>query len=249
MPSSPEEYRKMYEVEEQLWWYKALHLFVLRSIEKSFGSNKNIRILDAGCGTGGMLMALKKTGYQYLKGIDHSRVAVQLAKERGLDIEEGNLSDFGTNETFDVIICNDVFCYMNDQEISQTIAIFYQVLNPNGLIISNNNAFDIFWGTHDIAIASQRRFTWNYFRNVLIDRKLKIKSYTYWTFILSPLVLVIRLFQRLKYSISPQKTYSSDVSLPPLWLNDFFFRLVASEQRFLSFQPFGSSLFWVVQKS
>jgi SAM-dependent methyltransferase len=248
MPSSPEEYRKMYEVEEQLWWYKALHIFVFRSIEKSFGSNKNIRILDAGCGTGGMLMALKNVGFQYLKGIDYSSIAVQLAKERGLDIQEGNISDFATNETFDVIICNDVFCYMNDQEIENSLAIFNQILNPNGLIISNNNAFNIFWGTHDIAIASQRRFNWEYFFNILINNKLKIKTYNYWTFILSPLVLVTRLIQRLKYALFPQKNYSSDISLPPVWLNDFFFHLVTFEQTFLPFQPFGSSLFWVVQK-
>lgn len=249
MPSSPEEYRKMYEVEEQLWWYKALHLFVLRSIEKSFENNRNIRILDAGCGTGGMLMALKNAGFQYLKGIDYSSIAVKLAQERGFDIEQGNVSDFDTNETFDVIICNDVFCYMNDQEIENSIAIFSQILNPNGLIISNNNAFDIFWGTHDIAIASKRRFSWRYFYNLLIDRKLKIKYHTYWTFFLSPLVLATRLIQRIKHSLFPQKNYSSDVSLPSAWLNNFFFHSVTFEQRILPFQPFGSSLFWVVQKS
>jgi SAM-dependent methyltransferase len=249
MPSTLEEYQKMYEVEEQLWWYKALHTFVIKAIEKRFGQDKTTHILDAGCGTGGMLTALQTVGYQNLKGIDHSAVAVQLAQERGLDIMKGDVSLFDCPDMFDVIICNDVFCYINHQKSEETIQNFGRHLAPNGIIISNNNAFNIFWGTHDIAIASERRFVWRYFQKLLIQNQLNPIFNTYWSFFLSPLVLTIRLWQRLLHFLSPQPNYTSDVSLPNAWLNSLLSKLVIFEYNFLAFQPFGSSLFWVAQKA
>ena len=57
------EYEKMYQTEEKLWWYKILHEKVLEVIILFFQENKSIKILDAGCGTGGMLEILKKNDY------------------------------------------------------------------------------------------------------------------------------------------------------------------------------------------
>jgi len=46
------EYALMHESETNFWWYKHLHQQVLHSIEHYFLQQKNIDILDAGCGTG-----------------------------------------------------------------------------------------------------------------------------------------------------------------------------------------------------
>jgi SAM-dependent methyltransferase len=248
MPSTREEYQKMCEVEEQHWWYKSLHLLVLKSIKKHFENDKTIKFLDAGCGTGGMLIALKKEGYQYIQGVDFSSMAVQLSHERGLDVQQGDVNNLSKFSAIDVIICNDVFCYLDDGKIKQTLDGFSEILSPNGIIISNNNAFGIFWGTHDIAIGSKRRFVWNYFGKVLINSNLDVKNYTYWTLILSPIVLLIRLKQRFFHRFLPKSIYESDITLPPSWLNDLLFRLVSFEQGILTFQPFGSSLFWIAHK-
>ena len=60
-----EEYRAMFEVEEKLWWYKILHEKVIAEINSFSKGNKQIKILDAGCGTGGFLLKLQSAGYQY----------------------------------------------------------------------------------------------------------------------------------------------------------------------------------------
>jgi SAM-dependent methyltransferase len=248
MPSTHKEYQKMYEVEEKHWWYKNLHLLVLKTIKKQFGNDKTIKIFDAGCGTGGMLMVLKKEGYLNIRGVDFSVTAVQFSQERGLDVQQGDVGELSQFSGIDVLICNDVLCYFDDEKINQILKGFKSILSPNGIIISNNNAFDIFWGTHDIAIKSKRRFVWNYFDKILINNDLSVKKHTYWTLLLSPLVLLIRLKQRFLHWVFPKNTYSSDIELVSSWLNDLLFRLVSFEQNILPFQPFGSSLFWIAHK-
>jgi len=51
------EYEKMAEVEDRMWWYKALHRNLLGLIER-FLDAPAARLLDAGCGTGGLLRVL-----------------------------------------------------------------------------------------------------------------------------------------------------------------------------------------------
>ena len=53
----PDEYRKMAEVEDAMWYYRALHAHVGRELARELPAG-GARVLDAGCGTGGLLRAL-----------------------------------------------------------------------------------------------------------------------------------------------------------------------------------------------
>jgi SAM-dependent methyltransferase len=248
MINTPAEYQIMYQTETELWWYKALHHRVLEAITKAFGQNRNIKILDAGCGTGGLLFFLQKNGYHNIQGIDHSPDAVKYTQSRGLHVQQQNLNSFTFDQTFDVIICNDALCYLNDGQIKTCLEKFSNLLNTNGLLISNNNSFDIFWGTHDIAIDSHRRFRWSYFAGMSQQLPVQVLGFSYWSLVLSPLVLAIRLSQRLRHYLAPKSHYLSDVRMPARWLNNFFYNIVKTEASLLPRQPFGSSLFWVFKK-
>ena len=52
-----DEYTSMYELETDYWWYKALHELVEFHVKKIAGAGE-LRILDAGCGTGKMVEIL-----------------------------------------------------------------------------------------------------------------------------------------------------------------------------------------------
>ena len=55
----PEEYVKMDEVEARMWWYRALHARLLDAL----GEQHRVAtgpVLDAGCGTGGLLAGLRR---------------------------------------------------------------------------------------------------------------------------------------------------------------------------------------------
>ena len=86
------EYEKMARVEQEHWWYRSLHRLVLESI-RSHTRGYDISILDAGCGTGGLMLYLQQQGYTHLKGFDLSQDAVDICRSRGLPAEQFALSD------------------------------------------------------------------------------------------------------------------------------------------------------------
>ena len=64
-----EEYAKMFELESQLWWYRHLHERTEAALQQQFGQRRDMQILDAGCGTGGMLDFLGQKGLRKSCGV------------------------------------------------------------------------------------------------------------------------------------------------------------------------------------
>lgn len=250
------EYEKMFRVEQQLWWYRVLHGRVIEAIQKQFGNRTDIRLLDAGCGTGGLLHYLRERGYTNTEGLDGSTDAVAFCHERGLQVAQLNLLNLNTwqseatAEAFDVVVCDDVFCYFNDEQLRQLMSELARRVRPGGLLISNNNAFKIFRGSHDLAVGSTRRFVRQDIERLLPGTGLQLTYSTYWSLLLSPLILGVRLWQNLQLRMGWQTTEQphSDVYLPPRWLNSLFYGLVRTESQLLPRTPFGSSLFVVLKK-
>lgn len=251
-----DEYEKMFRVEQQLWWYRILHGRVLAAIQKQFGDRTDIRLLDAGCGTGGLLSYLRERGYRNTEGLDGSADAVAFCHERGLNVSQANLLNMNTwqpeetTEAFDVVVCDDVFCYFNDEQLRQLIAELSRRVRPGGLLITNNNAFAVFRGSHDLAVGSTRRFVRADLERLLPGTGLTIQYSTYWSLFLSPLILAIRQWQNLQLRLGWQTADQphSDVYLPPNWLNSLFYGLVKAEGTLLPRTPFGSSLFTILKK-
>lgn len=246
--SSQEEFRMMYQAEEKLWWYRILHEKVLAEIQSKFGNNLAIPILDIGCGTGGLLTFLRKNNYSNIQGIDYSDYSIYFSKTRNLNVKKMSIDDLGSqfqSQQFDVIICNDVFYCLGKPQIIKALQDISSLLNTNGIFISNNNAFDVFYGTHDIAVGGKWRFTLHDFQEFTSKSSLKIQYYSYWTWVLSPLVLAIRMAQQiqLKLGLIDTQKLVSDVNIPAHWLNKTFYRIVKFEEKLLKRGFFGSSLF------
>lgn len=123
-------------------------------------------------------------------------------------------------------------------------------LKPTGVLISNNNAFAVFRGQHDLAVGSTRRFVRDDFERLLSPTELRIQSATYWSLSLSPLMLAMRQWQswQLRSGWRQREEAHSDVYLPPAWLNETLCQIVRTEQKLLSRTSFGSSLFMTVSK-
>ena len=248
-----EEYAKMFELEGQLWWYRSLHERVQTALTQQFGSRRDIRVLDAGCGTGGMLDFLRRQGYTNLRGIDGSDDAVTFCHERGLLVTKVDLKQLAQHEPeirYDAIFCNDVFCYFTESELPPLLAALAHRLKPDGILITNNNAFAIFRGQHDIAVGILRRFVLADFTPLMPAAGLRISQSTYWSFLLSPLILFMRQWQRLGLKLGWQtaENAQSDVYLPSPWLNETLYRIAHTEQNLFARTPFGSSLLMVLQK-
>ncbi len=248
-----EEYLAMYQAEEKLWWYKVLHEKVLKEIQKKFQENKQIKILDAGCGTGGLMSFLIKNGYSNIQGFDYSQDAVSFCKERNLNVQKIDITNFNSDfedEIFDVIVNDDVLYQFENSTIKKIFSTFQDKLKPDGILLTNNNAFKIFYGTHDIAVGGKQRFSLSDFENILQENSLKITYHSYWSWVLSPLILAVRLLQQfqLKLKIIDLNKIKSDVSVPSDFINNLFYRIVKFEEKLIKRGFFGSSLFMVLQK-
>lgn len=254
MLSSREEYQMMYDAEEKLWWYKILHEKILREIIARFGQDKNIRILDAGCGTGGLMSFLIQKGYNDIEGFDFSEDAVSFCRERKLRVQQIDVTNFNSefpDLSFDVIVNNDVLYQFEDKIIIKSIKNLERKLKPEAMLVSNNNAFNIFYGTHDIAVGGVQRFTKTDFEGYLKQTRLRILTYSYWSLFLSPLILSIRLIQQfqLKFNLINRAEIKSDVNVPGSFVNNILYRIVKLEETIFKNSGFGSSLFLVMIKN
>lgn len=245
------EYERMHAVERQLWWYRLLHGKVVRAL-RAFSPVQHPAILDAGCGTGGLLEALREAGFSQLLGFDFSADAVEFTRERGFAVEQLRVQDvalFQPGGRFDVIVCNDVFCYLSDEEIVTTLRAFAARLRPGGLVMTNNNAFRALRGTHDVAVGVPRRFVradWLRFGEAA---GLRVRVATYWSLLLVPLIFAVRAWQRLTLRLGwvDPAHVASDVKLPPAPVNAALYAVVRTEDRLLASAPVGSSVFTVFQ--
>jgi 2-polyprenyl-3-methyl-5-hydroxy-6-metoxy-1,4-benzoquinol methylase len=247
-----DEYKAMHEAEEKLWWYRILHEKVLKEIQRKFQGNKQIKILDAGCGTGGLMNFLIKNGYHNIQGFDYSVDAVNFCKERNLSVQHLDITKFDAafdNENFDVIINNDVVYQFENATIKKIFSAFRQKLKQTGMLITNNNAFKVFYGTHDIAVGGKQRFTLSDFENILTQLPLKITHHSYWSLLLSPLILIVRLIQQLqlKLKLIDLTKIKSDVEVPSDFINNLLYKIVKTEEKLIKAGVFGSSLFLVIE--
>src|SRR3954465_10907280 len=102
---SPEEHEIMRSVEDHYWWYRALRRHIADSIDPAVASGK---LLDAGCGTGGMLQAVRERFPDAeLVGLDAGSRGIELTRERQLNalLVEGSVNQLPfADETFDCVL-------------------------------------------------------------------------------------------------------------------------------------------------
>jgi len=248
MIGKQDEYERMFNAERQLWWYRILHQKTTDRIKRHFNNQTALSILDAGCGTGGMLIHLQEQGFKQIEGFDYSKDGVKFSQSRGLDVTYFDLTKIAAykpEKKFDVIICNDVFTYFPDAVIIDIIKAIKAKLAPNGIFITNNNAHAAFAGVHDIVVGGQKRFIKEDMQRLAQAANLEVTYATYWSFFLAPLIMTVRAWQRFQLKqgwIDPNKQ-SSDVAVPPSLINHALYWLVKIEEGIIGKGPFGSSVF------
>ncbi len=245
------EYDKMANVEQSLWWYRSLHNQISKAIHRSFGKNKEISILDAGCGTGGLILHLKEKGYANLKGFDLSDFAISYCRDRGLNVFAENIlnakNHFDPN-TLDVIVSCDVLYFLEDQERRELIVDFYTLLKPGGILLLNLPALKMFSGIHDLSVGIQHRFHHKELDRLFDGKQFSLIKHYYWPLTLAPIISFDRAKQRKKIR-SGKFEVESDIEMPSSIINNLLIGLMTFEQRFLPNINWGSSLFVIANKS
>lgn len=248
MLNNPAEYERMATVEKDHWWYRILHERVIKALKSTPSPLRGtpptlggeIKVLDAGCGTGGLMLKLFALGYQ-VKGADLSADAIVICSRRGLDVIQSDvrhLPEKLAGQQFDAIICNDVLCYFEEEEIQTVLNGLKALLKTGGLLIMNNPVYYAFSGSHDVAVGIVTRFEPKKLERA-INYNLSVISSIQWPFLLSPLVYLVR-----KLTTKEQ----SDIDMPPRWLNSLLYGICKLEMKLFRKAPWGSSMFIVARK-
>ena len=187
-----QEYRQMAEADDRIWWYRGLHDNIAWGLRRS-GTGPTAAILDAGCGTGGLLLALRR-GFPKaaLEGVEQHAPAVAIARQRtGLPVREGSLHALPfPDASFDAVTVSDVL-YHRDADPEKALPEIRRVLKPGGVFVSSEVAFEWLRSYHDEQVHTARRFTRGAMNVLLRKHGFSPERSSYWNFFLLP-VLVLR---------------------------------------------------------
>jgi len=239
---NPDEYTKMFELEDHYWWFVGRRRLALQLL-KNYTTVSNPDVLDLGCGTGVVLREL--SSWARPTGVDMSHLALNFCRRRSLKrliLGDGAKLPIAQSQV-DAIIGLDIFEHIEDDVAAFKEA--YRVLRPGGILVLSVPAFRSLWGPHDVALMHFRRYRTAEVRKRLEEAGFTIRRTSYSVFFLFPIVVVWRVFEKRKKG--PAK--ASLVSVPK-WMNRLLVALQDLETMMISrFDlPWGSSVIAVAQR-
>lgn len=251
MLDRPDEYARMAAVECRHWWYRSLHALVLRAVRRHAPGGDEAVLLDAGCGTGGLLGRLRDEGFRRAAGFDVSPEAVRIARERGLDVVRGDLRQLDGLRpagSVGVLTALDSLYFLAPEEQAVWVEAAWRMLVPGGLLILNLPAFPAFAGRHDRCVGIPRRVTLADVPVLVPPARFELVERRCWPALLSPAVAAVRLAQRRRLRRHPDLPPRSDLALSPGPLNGLLRAVTWVELALPPGWPWASSLFLVGRK-
>lgn len=236
------EYERLAALDRRLWWFRGLHAEIAAALERRGAWRTDERVLDAGCGTGGLLATLRQRMPSVeLFGLELDGIAAGVARSAtGRLIVGGSVNQLPfLDGTFSAIVSADVLCHGGVEEAA-ALREFRRCLRPGGLLVLNLPAYNWLLSGHDLAVHNIRRYTAPGVRSLLASAGFARIRTGYWNTILFPLMVLRR---KLKWRREGMP--ASDVVLMPAPMERLFAAIVALEAalvgRGLRF-PFGGSV-------
>jgi len=243
----PEEYQKNYDLEDWHWWFVGRQNMVRNLLQKFVGPGDNHRILDIGCGTGGMTKFLGQ--YGTAMGMDISEIALRFCKKRELNdlFRASALNLPFADDSFDLVTAFDVVYHKWVEDDLQALTEFHRVCKDNGLLLITACAFDFLRGEHDVAVYGARRYTRGELKGKLEMAGFEVKKASYANAFLFPLVLASRFWERVRHSKGRAR---SDLGPVNRYLNKVLTWIYTGEASVLKGinLPFGSSVICIASK-
>jgi 2-polyprenyl-3-methyl-5-hydroxy-6-metoxy-1,4-benzoquinol methylase len=173
-------------IEECDFWSKVKVKLILDLVEGK-------KILDVGCGSGGLSRTLAEKGYNVMV-IDNDWKAIDLAKKKGIMGFVADINHWETEEKFDCIILADVLEHIADDKL--ILRKVYTLLKPNGCILLNVPSYQFLFGKHDINLGHKRRYSDNELRNKLKESGFKIEHLRHWNLLALPITILTKISRK-----------------------------------------------------
>jgi len=234
-------------MEDNYWWYVGLRELVLYFIDKFTLKKIWPMILDAGCGTGGLLR--RWTAYKAY-GLDISEEAIKFCKLRKLNnIIKASICNIPfKNNSFDLLISLDVLYHIGVKSDIKALEEFYRLLDKGGALLLNLPAYDFLQSGHDKVIHTRHRYTLKELKQKVKKVGFTIEKISYRNTILFPSAFALRLIERILSN--KKREAKSDLRSLPRVINEFLTQILLLENRLISVLnfPFGLSIFCIARK-
>jgi SAM-dependent methyltransferase len=243
----PIEYERMDAAEGRMWWYRALHADVVDALQHA-ALPPGLPILDAGCGTGGLLAWLSQTepkNGHALVGIDASPLAAgRASRKAGVPVALASADRLPfADASFAAVLSLDVL-YHREVDPVAAVAEAHRCLAPGGLLVVNVPAYAWMASNHDRQVHGVRRFDRGSLAALLAARPFGRTEVRYRNTLPFPLMVIRR-------KLAPSAEGQSDVSQFPPLLERLFGGMMAAERagrRAGLRYPFGGSVFALATK-
>lgn len=243
----PEQYDIVFQSELTHWWYVGMRRIALGLLKRALPAQGGLRLLDAGCGTGGMLLSLAPWGDAV--GVDLAPRALSLALKRGMSplllasVERLPFSQ----ESFHVVTCFDVLYHQRVEDDLRALREFWRVLRPGGVLLVRVPAFEALRASHDAAVHTRHRYTAPELRQTVESAGFQVERLTYANTLLFPLAAAWRLWQR---AFGQASRPEGDMRPLPGWANGLLASLLGLESRWLTRRdlPLGLSVLCLARK-
>jgi SAM-dependent methyltransferase len=240
------EYERMYEVEDRMWWYRGLRALAAQLLGRILARTADGgAVLDAGCGTGGMLRTLGASvcGRPTL-GLEYDCFAAGLAASKaGRPVAAGSVNEMPfSNASLGAYLSLDVLCHGGVEPMA-ALKEAHRCLKPGAVALLNLPAYGWLLSAHDRRVHNVRRFTLGQARTLLAGHGFRVLRSSYWNTFLFPLMLLHRLIER--------DDAPSNVRDYPPWLDRLFSAALAVERLLIGLGlrlPFGGSLIIVAAR-
>jgi SAM-dependent methyltransferase len=241
---------RTFEAEQRHFWFRGFKRFVGPLIEEATAGRPNLRLLDAGCGTGANLPFLQQYGTAF--GLELFWRGIQLGNRHGLPrLMQGSVTHLPVpDESIDVVLSFDVLYCLETAAEQAAIDEMFRVLKRGGFVVINVAALEMLKGDHSALGGEVRRYTKRDLGDKLRRVGFEVKRLTYTNASLFPITATVRALQRLR-GIKSDDNNKGDFYVPPAAINAMLSGVLTFESKLVAAgidMPIGSSLLCLAQK-
>jgi SAM-dependent methyltransferase len=226
--------------ERDHFWFRGFRRFVAPLLAEAARGMAAPRLLDCGCGTGHNLELLRRHGRAF--GIDLTWSGLAYARTQGeRHVARASAAALPfRSATFDIVTSFDVLYALDDDVERRALTEMYRVLRPGGQILVNVAALERLRGNHSVLSSEVRRYSRPGLTARLEAAGFTVRRITYTNLTLLPVLLAVRLGQRL----TGHRESAGEISIPAAPVNALFSGVLAVEAAALRAvdMPVGSSL-------
>jgi SAM-dependent methyltransferase len=232
-------YRQTARVERLHWWFVHRRRLADALVRGRDGLEAGRRVLDVGCGSGGNLEWLGRSGWRAV-GLDRSPLALELARAAlpGAAIVRAGAQDLGhlfRPASFSLVTVFNVLYHAWVPSESVLLGAVRSVLEPGGFLLLTEPAFGFLRRRHDDVDLGARRYTRRGIERLVADAGFEIVASSYFnTLAFAPALLAAALDRLRRPWARAGEDETAEIAVPPRAINRALIALCALERTWIA---------------